>query len=145
MPTLLAANQLAQILGVGEAGKAEERRVQLEVLQVLRLAGAEVLAVGRLLDRDHALEHVGARRGVGHVAQRRLGMGIGVMGDRVAIQHFAPRDLRQGFGVAADVEERRANALIGERVQDLRRRLGRPGRRRRSESPHGRRAGIVCG
>ena len=48
----------------------------------------------------------------------------GVVRDRVAFQHFAARELRQALGVAADFEERRANALIGERLEDLRRRLG---------------------
>ena len=124
MPTLLAPSQWRRSSRVGEAGKTEEWRMQLEILEVLRLSGAEVLPVGRLLDRDHALEQVGARGGVGHVAQGRLGMGIGVVGDRVAVQHFAAGDLRQLFSVAADLEERRANALIGERVQDFRRGLG---------------------
>ena len=98
--------------------------MQLEILQVFRLAAAEILPVGRLLDRDHAPEHVGPRGGVGHEAQGRLGMRPGVVGDRVALQHFAAGDLRQALGVAADLEECRANALIGERAQDFRRRLG---------------------
>ena len=48
----------------------------------------------------------------------------GVVGDRVALHHFAAGDLRQALGVAADLEECRANALIGKRAQDFRRRLG---------------------
>ena len=48
----------------------------------------------------------------------------GVMRDRVAFQHFAAGDLRQALGVAADFEERRTNALVGERLEDLGRRLG---------------------
>ena len=100
------------------------------------------LPIGRLLDRDHALEHVGARGGFGHVAQGRLGMRPGVVGDRVAVQHFAPGDLGQFLGVAADVEERRANAL-GRRARSGSSAWFWPprGRRRKSGSPHGRRAG----
>ncbi len=50
----------------------------------------------------------------------------GVMGDGVAVQNLAPRDPRQAFGVAADLEEGRAHAFGGERVEDLRR-VGRLG------------------
>ena len=114
----------AQSFRVGEARKTEERRMKLEVLEVFRLAAGEFLSVGRLLDRDHALENVRARRRVGHETQRRLGMGIGVIRDRVALHHLAAGDLRQAFGVAADFEEGCADALLGERVQDLRRRPG---------------------
>ena len=49
-----------------------------------------------------------------------------MIGDRVAVQHFAPGDRRQALGVAADFEEGRADALLGEGAQDLR---GRPGGR----------------
>ena len=65
MPTLLAANQSRRSCGIGEAGKAEPRRMQLEVFQVLRLALGKRLPIGRLLDRDHTLKHVRARGGVG--------------------------------------------------------------------------------
>ena len=35
MPTSLAANHCAQIRRVGEAGKAEERRLELQILRLL--------------------------------------------------------------------------------------------------------------
>src|SRR6185312_3644857 len=98
--------------------------MQLERLEVLRLAGAEVLAVGRLLDRDHALENIRARRRVGDETQGPPRMGIGVIGDGVAVEDLLTGNLRQRLGVAADFEEGRTNALPGEGVQDLRRRPG---------------------
>ena len=121
MPTLLAASQWRRSSVSAKPGK-RRRRVQPEVLEVLGFAGLEVLPMGRLLDRDHALEQVGSRDRGGHEAQGRLGMGIGVVGDRVALHHFAAGDLRQVLGIAPDVEERGAYALVGERLEDLRRR-----------------------
>ena len=60
MRDIVRGEPVPQIGGVGEAGKAEERRVQLELGEIVRLAVREILAVGGALDRDHALEDVGA-------------------------------------------------------------------------------------
>ncbi len=121
---VVGGEPVAQVLGVGEAGEAEERRMQFDLTEILRLAAAEVLPVGRLLDRDHALENVGPGGGGAHEAQGRLGMGVGMVSDGVALQRLAPRDPRQAFRVAADVEEGGADALVGQRVEDFRGRRG---------------------
>ena len=123
IPILLASNQAAEIGGVGEAGEAEERRVQLEVREVLRLAGAEIGAIGGPLDRDHAAQDVGARlRRRRHVAQGRLRMGVGVVGERVALGE--PRGGR-GPGSASTlrpITKKVARTHCGgERVEHLRR------------------------
>ncbi len=108
---VVGGEPVAQVRRVGEAGKAEERRMQLQLGKVGRLAGAEILAVGGPFHRDHALENIRPRARLAHVAQRRLGMGVGVVRDIVALLDLAPRQRRQRVDIAADDEEGRAHAL----------------------------------
>ncbi len=98
--------------------------MQLQLLEIGRLARGKILAVGGFLDRDHAFENVRPRRGVAHVAQRRLRVGVGVVGDGVPFLDLAPRQQRQRVDFDADIEEGRAHAFLGERPENLRRRLG---------------------
>ena len=79
-----------------------------------RLALGKIRAVDCALDRDHALQDVGARLRLAHVAQRRLRVGVGVVGDGVAFGELAPSQRRQRVDLAADDEEGGAHALVGE-------------------------------
>ena len=58
----------------------------------------------------------------GHEGQSRLRVGVGVVGDVVAFLDLAPRQRRLGVELVADGEEGRAHALVGERLENLRRR-----------------------
>ena len=124
VPTLLAANQSRKSAVSAKPGKRKNGVCSFSCVRSVGSPARKILAVGGVLDRDHALENVRPRRGVAHVAQRRLRMGVGVVGDGVPFLDLAPRQQRQRVDFAADVEEGRAHAFVGERPENLRRRLG---------------------
>lgn len=99
---------------IGEAWKAEERDLSV---------GA---AVGGLFVGSEAAVDIGAGGGIAHQPQGFARMRKRMIADRMAFGDFAPRQRRIGLRVAADEEEGRLHAFLGEGIEHFRRRR-RPG------------------